>query len=242
MATATRDTLITRIQKQVGDSGKTWTGELDLETWVQDCHNDLALTGYCTKVFRAASAANTYKYSIATLGASGSDQFNPIEIVEIGYLDANSDTAKYRPLRPLPFWKYRQYMRGTEMRTGTPDVSGTSDPPTHWCWHGDYLYLFPCPTTAITNGMKIIARVAQIFGADSDTTTLPQQFEAAVTYYGCMRQQQKERVAGGAGKMLEYWRQEYERKKRELEEWASGARTSGPERIPSPDERAARLA
>ena len=133
-------------------------------------------------------------------------------------------------------------MKGQELYNSTPSMSSTGDPPTHWCWHGDYLYLFPCPETGITDGLAMTAAVAQIFDADTNVTTLPQQFEVAVVYYGCMRQQQKERVAGGHGKMLEYWRQEYERKKRELAEWTKGARTSGPERIPSPDERAARRA
>ena len=237
MATATRDDLVARIQKQLGDSGTTWTTEGEIETWIQDCHSDLALTGYCVKTFRAGSTANTYKYSIATLGST----YVPIEIVEMGFLDADSNTAKYRRLIPLPFWKYREMMRGTEMKSATPDVTGTSDPPTHYCWHGDYLHVYPCPTNTISNSMKIIAKVAQVFGSDTENTTLPQQFEVAVVYYACMRQQSKERVAGGAGKMFEHWRNEYERKKRELAEWAKGSRTAGPERIPSPGERAARL-
>ena len=237
MATATRATLVTRIQEQLADSGTTWTSSDELETWIQDCHNDLALTGYCVKIFKGTTASNTFKYSIASL----SSDYVPVKVLDLSVAEGSDTTSIYRRLKPIPFWQYREWMRGLEYYNNTPAMSSTSDPPTHYCWHGDNLYLFPCPATGITNGMRLTAQVAQVFSADTDNTTLPQQFEVAVVYYACMRQQQKERVAGGAGKMLEYWRQEYERKKRELQEWAKGSRTGGPERIPSPDERRARL-
>jgi hypothetical protein len=224
----------------LGDSGTTWLSPGEIDTWIQDCHNDLASTGYCVKTFLGTLAANTFKYSIASLlGQSSYGDYVPIEIHDIAIPEGTDDASVYRRLRPLSFREYRQKMKGLELYNSTPTMSSTGDPPTHWCWKGDHLYLFPCPTTGMGNGMMLTAAVAQIMDDDDNYTTIPQQFEVAVVYYACMRQQQKERVAGGAGKMLEYWRQEYERKKRELAEWAKGARTSGPERIPSPDERAA---
>ena len=241
-APTTRAEFKTRIKNQLGDTSVNWTTEEELNTWVQDCHNDLGVgTGYSVKIFVGAAVANIYRYSIKQLGTSNSI-YHALRIHDVYFVDGTDTTSLYRKLKPVSYREFLKLYENKQYYNSTPTVSATATLPTHYCWHGDYLHFYPCPDTSINEAIKIYAQVVQEFYADTDETDLPEPFDVAVVYYACMRQQEKERVAGGRAGMLEYWRQEYERKKRELREWTRGVRTTGPERIPSPDERPARLA
>ena len=139
---ATRATLRGYIEDRYGeDSGASaWITSAEVNQWIQEAHNELAETGYYKDDITTGLVDEQWDYDI-----SGE---NIIEIERAWRLDdGTQNTAGYKELRPLPYWKLKKWTRGSETAPGGSlgGEATTQGPPTHYCWHGKYVYLWPSP-------------------------------------------------------------------------------------------------
>lgn len=201
--------------------------DTDVNNWIQDCHDELARD---TKYYKRYATANLAGASTAQDELDVSTLYM-VEIDQVCRLD-DGDT-KYKVLRVMPWHVYRRYSDGQDT-TGAYNQTGT---PTHYCWHGDSLYLYPACNYDEDNGLKIWFSGCQTFSsveatADATESTLPRQFQDAVVWYGVWRARARAKDPA----IAEYYRRMYESEKAKLREWASSMRTIGPDRIPRWDE------
>jgi hypothetical protein len=227
---ATRSQLRSRIQAQFDNPHTTRITATDWNNWIQDCHDELA---HHTKYYKRYATANIEGASTAQ------HEFNvsTLRMVEIDQVTRLGDgETTYKVLRIMPWHVYRRYSEGQDTTT----AYGLTGTPTHYCWHGDSLYLYPAANYDEDDGIKIWFSGCQTFKTSSNTeaeadateSTLPRQFQDSVVWYGVWRGKARLQDLAGA----EYYRRMYEAGKAKLRDWASSLRTVGPDRIPRWDE------
>jgi len=219
---ATRLQLRERIRAQMDDLQLTHYTNTDIDNWIQDCHDEMARD---TKYYKRWATTNL----AGGTNAQHELDLTTLYIVEVDQVAILPDEeTTYKLLRVMPWHVYRRYSQSQET-TGDYGLTGT---PTHYCWYGDSLYLYPACNYDEDDGVKIWFSGCQSFSADTDESTLPRQFQDTVIWYGVWRARSRAKDPN----LAEYYRRLFEQGKAKLREWAASTRTIGPDRIPRWDE------
>jgi hypothetical protein len=222
---ATRATLRSRIEKRYGeDAGASvWITESEVNQWIQEAHNELAETKYYKDDITTPLVDDQWDYDVSAL--------NIIEIERAWRLEDGAYAAgtAYRELMPLPYHQLKRWTSAMETAPGGggSGVNTSEGTPTHYCWHGKYVYLYPSPNYAEVEGLRLEVTCCQTMDEDTDTTDLPFQFEHLVTYFALSQAYAKE---GDVGK-CQYFTMRFEEGKRKLAEYVSSLKGGYPERI-----------
>ena len=223
---ATRSTLRDRIRNAYRETSGVNTTDGEVNQWIQQAHDDLAETKYYKRVVTASLAEDQEDYDVSALQIIELDQ---VAILQDGDYDA-SGTYKY--IIPLPYWKYKKWMRSIETApgggaSGVPTTTGT---PTHYALDGKYAYLYPCPSYDEDEGLKLTFAGCQLMDEDADTTELPRQFEYLVTCYGLSKWYEKD----DNPQVASYHMGMFLQGKQKLYGYVDSMKISGPSRIAIP--------
>jgi len=224
-----RSTLRTNFQNQYSETGVEWTTAAEINIWIQEAHDLIGERApYYTLTATTPLVANQYRYA----DSDSTNNFYPLRVESVERLDDSGTT--YYGLLWMPHWQYLKRM-GSKFTTTNPLSTGT---PSHWTWHGGYIYLYPCPSYAEAAGLRVTAVARDILDEDTDTTHLPAQYERLVIFYCLYKAYTKDdQIEKGR-----YYLGEFETGVGQLRAWLqSGTRVSTPTRLPTADERRVRL-
>lgn len=223
---ATLATLVNRVQDNAAEPGIEFSSEAEIKQWIQEAHNRLAETGYLEAQMTASLANGQLKYDVSGwIGSSSDRQIWQLINVEVRH---DAGTAWYR-LRPKSFDEIRRQIDGTEITntSGTFDSYAGEGNPNWYCWHGQYLYLWPPPSYDEDVALRLTFYAIELIDDDTDATHLPPKGEDAVITY-CLAM----RAAKDGDKQTHNYRMnEFERLSREMQGWYNSNRSTYPEMI-----------
>lgn len=213
----------TRIRNAYAETDTTFTTDTEIDLWVNDALAELARDTHYHKITRYADfVADQPNYDVSSL--------NILEIERI-MIASGASASTYQYVQPIPWHVYERWTRSGVDADDSPNVTGT---PTHYSWHGKYLWFYPCPSYSTTGdltsscyGIRLDAAAMETLSDDTDSSELPVQFESLVVYFGLARWYEKDNNPS----LANYYRQLFELGKRKLSGWLSTMRTIEPERL-----------
>ena len=229
---ATLATLVNRVQTNYDETGTDNTSEAEIKQWIQEAHNRLAETGYLEGQVTAELKDGQMKYDVSGwIGTSSDRQIWKLLNVEIRH---DAGTTWYR-LKPKAWDEIRRQFDGVEVTSSTGTFASYSNEsnPAWYCWHKQYLYLWPPPSYGEAVGLRLTFEAIELIDDDTDATHLPTKGEDAVIAYSIAQWYGKDRN----GQMHSYYAQQFEAKKQELQGWLDSNRSTYPERIASSERR-----
>ena len=228
---ATLATLVNRVQDNAGETGIEFCTEAEIKQWIQEAHNRLAETGYLEWQVTAELKDGQMKYDVSGwIGTSSDRQIWKLLNVEIRH---DAGTTWYR-LKPKAWDEIRRQFDGVEVTssTGTFDSYSNESNPAWYCWHKQYLYLWPPPSYGEAVGLRLTFEAIELIDDDTDATHLPTKGEDAVIAFCLAMRAMKD----GDARMHGYKMGEFNRLMGELQGWYDSNRSTIPERI-APSER-----
>ncbi|GAG49113.1 unnamed protein product, partial [marine sediment metagenome] len=206
------------------DSGASvWITPGEVNQWIQEAHNELAETKYYKDDITTDLVDEQWDYDISALNIM---EIERIWRLEDGGYDAGS---AYLELKPIPYHQLKRWTAAMETAPGgdAGGVNTSEGSPSHYCWHGDFIYLYPSPNYDEVEGLRLEIACCQTMDEDTDTTNLPFQFETLITYYGLAQAYAKERNVG----LTQYYLMKFDEGKGRLSEYVTALKGGYPERI-----------
>jgi len=218
---ANRDDIRDRVMRQVGDRSKRFVTEDDLDVWFQDGLAEIARrTNYHKKIYQTDIVSGQDDYDISELHITQLDR--------VLYLDGST----YKTICEIPYSEWQERRESMDTTTGT-NSTGT---PTGYILNGDYLFLDPCPDGAVSDGLRLWVSRVEVVSDDTTEISMPRAFQDCLVFYMAYRWQQKARAAQGAGRFLEGFWQEFERRTREFKHHIAAQKGRGKVMLRSPEQ------
>jgi len=228
---ATLATLVDRVQNNAAETGIEFSTESEIKQWIQEAHNRLAETGYLESQMTTSLADGQMKYDVSGwIGTNSDRQIWKLIDVEIR---EDAGTTWYK-CTPMSWAEIRKYLNGVEITdtSGTFDSYSAESNPRRYCWHGQYLYLWPPPSYDEDVALRLTFYAIELIDDDTDTTHLPPKGEDAVVTYclamRAMKDGDKQTHNYHMGRFEGFWR--------EIQGWYDSNRSTYPEMV-APSER-----
>jgi len=146
--------IVTAVARQFGDTGQEYVTDADCLAWINEALYELAEVGYFTKIGTFDVVADTETYVLTT------ELTDLMTLYSLVWVDTKAIMV------PAASWEqYLQYRQGG--LTGTPTV---------YAVRGTTLYVYPVPSTSVTNGFQAThsyAPTAQTGATPTDTPPTP---------------------------------------------------------------------
>jgi hypothetical protein len=211
-------TITTNIRNQYGETSTDNTTDAEIYIWVQLAHDVLGTRTHYHKVeATTALAANQAAY----LARESASTFYPMRVDRAFILEDSGTT--YQEILPMTWEDYQSAISGTQT-TLLPSTTGT---PRNFCYHGDYVYLYPAPSYAEAAGLMLKCSARDIMDGSSDETHVPSQYEYLI-YYFCLAQWHEKDCDMNRA---EYYRRKFEDGICDLQSYVQCNKTGGPIRI-----------